>query len=129
MTYAYGQILLQEITKRHCNFQIVGRKSTGTFRFTTEFYGLLVMPTDFQKLLDITLANVNSVFVYIEDILIVTKGTKQDHLNKVREVMKILDEGNLQLKAEKCTIAQEIIELLGFKLTRTGISPINGPRE
>ena len=87
------------------------------------------MPTDFQKLLDITLANVNSVFVYIEDILIVTKGTKQDHLNKVREVMKILDEGNLQLKAEKCIIAQESIELLGFKLTRTGISPINGPRE
>ena len=70
-------------------------------------------------------ANVNSVVAYIDDILIVTKGTKQDHLNKVRAVMKILDEANLQLKAEKCIIAQESIEWLGFKLTRTGISPIN----
>ena len=125
MTYAYGQIPLQELTERHCNFQIVGGKSTGTYRFTTGFYGLTVMPTEFQKLMDLTLANVNSVFVYIDDILIVTKGTKQEHLNKVREVMKILDEANLQLKAEKCVIAQESIEWLGFKLTRTGISPIN----
>ena len=49
--------------------------------------------------MDITLANVNSVFVYIDDILIVMKGTKHEHLNKVREVMKILEEANLQLKA------------------------------
>ena len=39
--------------------------------------------------------------------------------------MKILDEAILQLKAEKCMIAQESIEWLGYKLTRTGISPIN----
>ena len=82
------------------------------------------MPTENQKLMDITLANVNSVFVYIDDILIVMKGTKHEHLNKVREVMKILDEANLQLKAEKCLIAQESIECLGFKLPRTCISPM-----
>ena len=83
------------------------------------------MPTEFQKLLDLTLANINSVFVYRDDILIVTKGTKQQHVNKVREVMRILDDANLQLKAGKCIIAQDSIELLGFKLTRTGISPFN----
>ena len=75
--------------------------------------------------MDLTLANTNSVFLYMDDILIVTKGTKQDHKNKVREVLKILDEANLQLKAEKCTIAQESIEWLGYKLTQSGISPIN----
>ena len=99
MTYAYGQIPLHELTKRHCNFQIVGGKSTGTYRFTTGYYGLTVMPTELQKLMDLTLANVNSVFVYIDDISIVTKGTKQQHVNKVREVMRILDDANLQLKA------------------------------
>ena len=83
------------------------------------------MPTEFQKLIDLTLANVNSVFVYIDDLLIVTKGTKQHYLNKVSEVTKILDEAKLQLKAEKCVIAQASIEWLGYKLTRTGISPIN----
>ena len=125
MTYAYGQVSLHELTKRHCNFQIVGGISTGTYRFTTGYYGLTVMPTEFQKLMDLTLANINSVFVYIDDILIVTKGTKQEHVNKVREIMKVLDDANLQLKAGKCIIAQESIEWLGYKLTRTGISPVN----
>ena len=110
MTYAYGQVPLHELTKKHCNFQIVGGKSTGTYRFTTGYYGLTVMPIEFQNLMDLTLANINSVFVYKDDILIVTKGTKQEHVNKVKEVMRVLDDANLQLKAGKCTIAQESIE-------------------
>ena len=67
----------------------------------------------------------NSAFIYIDDILIVTKGIKQEHLKKVREVMKILDEANIQLKAEKCVIAKYCIEWLGYRLSKTGISPIN----
>ena len=35
--------------------------------------------------MDLTSANVNSVFVYIGDVLIVTKATKQEHLNEVRK--------------------------------------------
>ena len=95
MTYAYGQIPLHDLTKRHCIFQIVGGKSTGTYRFLTGFYGLTVMPTEFQKLMDLTLANIYRVFVFIDDIIIVTKGTKQEHVNKVREVLRILDEASL----------------------------------
>ena len=37
--------------------------------------------------------------------------------------MRVLDDANLQLKAGKCKIAQESIEWLGFKLTRTGTYP------
>ena len=63
--------------------------------------------------------------MYIDDLLIVTKRTKQRHINKVvRELLKILDEANLQLKAEKCTIVQESKECQGYIFTRTGISPI-----
>ena len=63
------------------------------------------MPTEFQKLIGLSQVNMNSVFVYIDDILTVTKGTKDEHLNEVREIMKVLDEANLQLKAQKCVIA------------------------
>ena len=63
-----------------------------TYRFTTGFYGLQVIPIDFQKLMDLTLANINSTFVHLYDILNVTEGTKSEPLSKVREVMKILDE-------------------------------------
>ena len=41
MTYAYGQIPLHHLTAKQCNFQIIGGECTGTYRFVTEFYGLL----------------------------------------------------------------------------------------
>ena len=81
MTYAYGQIPLQLLTAKHCNFQIIGGESMGTYRFVTGFYGLTVMPTEFQKVMDLLLANFREKFVFIDDILIVTKGNKAEHLN------------------------------------------------
>ena len=52
MTYAYGQIPLHLLGAKHCNFQIIGGESTGTYRFVTSFNGLSVMPTEFQKVMD-----------------------------------------------------------------------------
>ena len=39
--------------------------------------------------------------------------------------MKVLYQANLQVNAEKCVLAQESIDWLDHKLTRTGISPVN----
>ena len=125
MTYAYGQVPLHISTAKHCNFQIIGGESTGRYRFVSGFYGLSVMPTEFQKVMDLLLAKFREVFVFIDDILIVTKGTKNEHLDKVREILKTLDNAELQLKAGKCKIAQSEIEWLGFKMTKDGISPVN----
>ena len=74
MRYAYGQIPLDEETARHCNFQIVGGKATGTYRFITGFYGFTVMPTVFQKVMDKKLSNFANTYVFLDDILIVTEG-------------------------------------------------------
>ena len=75
--------------------------------------------------MDLLLAKFREVFVFIDDILIVTKGTKNEHLDKVREVLKTLDNAELQLKTGKCKIAQSEIEWLGFKMTKDGIWPVN----
>ena len=99
--YAYGQVPLHESTARHCNFQIEGGKSSGSCRFITGHYGLTIMPTEFQKVMDLTLVNIDCTFVYIDDILIVTKGDKKVHMQKVKEVMKVLDKANVQLKVDK----------------------------
>ena len=73
-----------------------------------------------------TPVNIDCTFVYVDDILIVTKGDKNVHMQKVREVMKLLDKANVQLKVDKCRIACEKIEWLGYELTGSGISPLNG---
>ena len=47
-------------------------------------------------------------------------------MQKLREVLEVLDKVNLQLKAEKCKIACTEIEWLGYKLSGEGVTPING---
>ena len=51
--------------------------------------------------MDILLAKFRDVFKFIDDVLIVTKGTKSEHLDKVREILKTLDDAEIQLKAGK----------------------------
>ena len=76
MTYAYGQVKLSEETAGHCNFQIVGGEATGIYTFITGFYGLTTIPTEFQRIIDLTLAGITNTVVFIDDILIVTHGTE-----------------------------------------------------
>ena len=125
MTYAYGQNPLHLLTAKHCIFKIIGGESTGTYRFVTGFYDLSVMPTEFLSVMDFLLAKFREVFVFIDDFLIVTKETKKEHLDKVREILKTIDQAELQLKERKCVFAKNEIEWLGFKLTENRISPIN----
>ena len=51
LTYAYGQLPLSKDTSVHCNFSLVGGRSTGTYRFKTGCYGLTTMPVEFQRIM------------------------------------------------------------------------------
>ena len=106
MKYAYDQTEVHSETAQHCNFQIIGGRATGTYAFNTGFWGLTTMPPEFQKMNDKILHNTQNTFTFIDDILIVTKGNKQQHLDQVEEVLKILDEAGIRLKEDKCKIAQ-----------------------
>ena len=68
----------------------------------TGFYGLPAMPTEFQRIIDLILAGIANTFAFIDDILIVTHGTKKEHIAKVEEVLNRLDEANVNLKLKKC---------------------------
>ena len=46
------------------------------------------MPTEFQRVMENILINIPNVFIFIDDILIVIKGIKEEHEEKVREVFR-----------------------------------------
>ena len=52
LKYAYSQLKLASDSAKQCNFDIVGGKATGTYRFLTGFHGLAEMPAEFQKAMD-----------------------------------------------------------------------------
>ena len=123
LKYAFGQVLFNPSLAKHRNFAIVGGKASGIYRFLTGFYGLTVMPTEFQRIMEEILIIIANVYVFIDDILIVTKETKEELDEKVREVFKKLDSRKLQLKEDKCKIAKNEIEWLGFDISEKGVKP------
>ena len=48
--------------------------------------------------MDQKILNIRKLFAFIDDILIVTKGTKDRHLAKIQEILKVLDEVGIRLK-------------------------------
>ena len=97
LKYAYSQLKLTAETSKQCNFSIVRRQATGTYRFLTGFYGLADMKAEFQKAMDRALNNAPKAFCFLNDLLIVSKGDKTEHEELVREVLKRLDNENLAL--------------------------------
>ena len=101
LKYAYSQLKLHPDTSKHCNFNIVGGKATGTYRFLTGFYGLTDMPAEFQKAIDNTLINLRNTFCFLDDILIASRGTKEEHMALVNACLKRINEENLAISLKK----------------------------
>ena len=91
LRYAYSQSRLDKTTKEQCNFSLIGGNATGTYQFQTGFYGLTVMPAEFQKAIDLTLTNCTNTYAYLDDSLIATKGSLDVHKQKLQSVLKKLD--------------------------------------
>ena len=110
MRYAYGQFPLDKETAKQCNFQFTGGKETRTYRFITGFYGLTLMPTEFQNAMDKELSNLPNTYAILDVILIVTNGTKENHYQAVKQELEKVNRMNVGLKLEKCKFAREEIE-------------------
>ena len=111
MTYAYGHVELSADTSRQCNFQIIGREATGVYKIVIGFYGLFTMPTEFQRIMDVTLTGISNTFSFKDGILIVTHGTEEEHIEKVKEVLKVLtrlDEANINLNSNSNQVEIQI---------------------
>ena len=124
LTYAYGQLPVNENTSKHCNFSLVGGRSTGTYRFKTGFYGLTTMPAEIQRVMDAILAEFPCSHAFIDDILVISKGTKIEHIALVEKILAKLDRENMALKLEKCQFAKNTCEWLGHRITKSGITPL-----
>ena len=98
LTYTYGQLPLNPKTSVQRNFSLVGGKSTGTYCFCTGFYGLTTMPAEFQRVMDAILSEFPQANAFIDDILVVTKGTEIEHISAVEKILRKLDRENLSLK-------------------------------
>ena len=111
-------------TARHCNFNISCGDATGTYRFKTGFYGLTDMPAESQKAMDYTLVGLSNTYCFLDDIIVVSKDTKESHLKNVYKFLQKLEAYNLRINLSKCHFAKHQIKWLGFTFLQNGVKPI-----
>ena len=80
-------------------------------------FGLTNALATFQRLMDKLFSGQDwdSVFVYLDDILIVS-NSMENHLRDVGLVLDKLGEAGLRLKPSKCSFARKEVEYLGFTI-------------
>ena len=121
LDYAYGQMELDEETKKHCVFALIGGKVTGFYRFLKGFYGLSDLPTIFQEKMDRTLKFKTPA--WIDDILIVTRGEKSEHIKRVEETLTELQDGGYRAGEDKTEFCLKETVWLGHHISKHGIKP------
>ena len=90
---------------------------TGTYRFNTGFCGLTYMPAEFQKATSYSLISLKKTFCFLDHIIIVSKGSEENHFKLVTNCLKKLDADNLRIILTKCPFAMEEILWLVYGTT------------
>ena len=120
LDYAYGQMKLAPETSKHCNFAMTGEKINGSYRFLKGFYGPADIPTIFQEKIDRTLGHQTPV--WLDDIIIVTRGTKEEHTRKLYSVLTKLENKGYKASKKSKFYQKETI-WLGRTISQDGIRP------
>ena len=81
------------------------------------------MPKEFQKAMDKTIQGIQGVFCFLDDILIVLKGSVTKHNEIVEKVLSRLDKEGFALKLSKSELSITNLIWLAFEIDETGVRP------
>ena len=86
--------------------------------------GLCNSPDIFQNKVNELFYGLEYVKAFIDDLLIITKETFEDHLHKVEKVLHKLNSVGLKINIGKSCFCKKELEYLGYWITQTGIRPL-----
>lgn len=115
---AYMQVELEEDSKKYTTINT----HKGMFVYNRVPFGIVSIPAVFQRIIETTLAGIEGVVVYLDDIT-VTAPDEQTHLERLWQVLKRLREAGFRLKREKCEFLKEQMEFLGHVVDARGVMP------
>lgn len=118
ITSAYYHVELHPASREITTFMT----SKGLMRFKRLMFGINCAPEIFQRIMCEMLAGIEGVVVYIDDV-VVWGTTLDEHDERLRIVMGVLEENHALLNEEKCLFGVQELEILGFKVGVGGISP------
>jgi hypothetical protein len=98
------------------------------------FFGLTNSPSTFQEMMNVIYKEViekhaargTIIRIYMDDIAIATSGTRRDHIDAVRDVLRVAEQHDLYFKLSKCTFHASSIDYLGVIIEKgmTRMDPV-----
>ena len=119
LSMGYYHIPLDKAAQRLCTTVL----PWGKYRYLRLPMGISSAPDIFQAIMTEMLGDFDFCRVYIDDILIISNGTYEDHMEKLNQVLQRLEERGFRANVRKCFFARDSLEYLGYWLTRNGIQP------
>jgi hypothetical protein len=95
----------------------------GKFRYNKLPMGMCISGDTFQAKVNELLGDIEGVKAYIDDILVLNKGTFNDHIEQLRLCFRRIQAAGLKVNAKKCSFGLAEIPYLGYIITRKGIKP------
>ena len=82
-----------------------------------------IAPDIFQDKICQLFEDLEAVRAFMDDLLVVSRGTYEEHLEELAIVMKRLAKAGLKCKIDKCLFCEPEIEYLGYIITKEGVKP------
>ena len=95
----------------------------GKYRYKRLPMGVSCSPDIFQAKINELLGDIEGTRAYIDDILVIKRGTFDEHLAQLEEIFQRCQKTGLKLNAVKCRFGINEIDYLGYIVTPTGIKP------
>ena len=119
LNMGYYHIELSPDAKKLCTIVL----PFGKFEYQRLPMGLCNSPDIFQEKMSNLMMDLEYVRAYIDDLLVTTKGSFEDHLQKLERVLNRLEDAGLKVNASKSFFARKGLEYLGYWISRDGIQP------
>ncbi|XP_058121680.1 uncharacterized protein K02A2.6-like [Anopheles ziemanni] len=107
---------------------VVVRKANGTMRICVLYVynrlppGVKTAPGAFQQLMEVMLAGLDGVAVYLDDI-VVGGPNEEAHMRNLRSVLRRIKEYGFTIRLDKCSFQKKQIKYLGHLLDSKGLRP------
>ena len=119
LVMGYYNITLSDDAKKLCTITT----PFGKYEYNRLPMGVSIAPDIFQDRICRLFEEIESVRAFMDDLLVVTHGDFEDHLNELDLIMTKLHGAGLKCKIDKCFFAQPEMEYLGYIITKEGIKP------
>ena len=115
---AYHQCPIREQDQEYTAFTFKNTK----YQFRRVPFGLTSAPSYFSRIIQETLFHLlgDSVTAYFDDIIIYS-ANKEDHLQKIEQVLTSLAKVNLKIKLQKSQFFVEKVKFLGYVISNKGL--------